>query len=79
MLPSLKRITGRHEKHRPVDTRVYADLTGLIGLQHEAGRFNFLPRHSVRSPLYGRYYSRLRGRGLNLEELRQYYPGTISG
>lgn len=63
------------KKHRPVDTRVYADLTGLIGLQHEAGRFNFLPRHSVRSPLYGRYYSRLRGRGLNLEELRQYYPG----
>ena len=54
---------------------MYADLSELIALQHEARGFGFLPRHSVGSPLYGRYYSRLRGRGLNLEELRQYYPG----
>lgn len=60
---------------RSVDTGVYADLAALISLQNEVRGFSFLPRQPVRSPLYGRYASRLRGRGLNLEELRPYSPG----
>ncbi len=62
-------------KKRSVDTRVYADLAALISLQNEARGFSLLPRQPVHSPLYGRYASRLRGRGLNLEELRPYSPG----
>jgi uncharacterized protein (DUF58 family) len=57
------------------DPRVYVDLAGLIALRHEARRFSFPPRPALRSLLYGRRQSRLRGRGLDLEELRQYYPG----
>jgi uncharacterized protein (DUF58 family) len=63
------------KRNRSVDPNVYADLAGLIALKHEARGFGFLPRQSVQSPLVGRYSSRLRGRGLNLEELRPYSPG----
>lgn len=54
---------------------VYTSLSGLISLQYQARGFFSPPFHYRGSPLYGRYRSRLRGRGLNLEELRQYYPG----
>jgi uncharacterized protein (DUF58 family) len=60
---------------KPVDSRVYIDLPGLIALRHEARGLSFLPRAALRSPHSGRHASRLRGRGLDLEELRQYYPG----
>ena len=36
---------------------------------------SFLPRQPARSVLNGRHASRLRGRGLNFEELRGYLPG----
>ena len=36
---------------------------------------SFLPRQPARSVLNGRHVSRLRGRGLNFEELRGYLPG----
>jgi uncharacterized protein (DUF58 family) len=58
-----------------IDARIYVDLSGLMALRHAARGFAFLPRSVLRSPLFGRHSSRLRGRGLNLEELRQYYPG----
>ena len=48
----------------------------LILLQHRAsGRFSFLPRQPVHSLLSGRHASRIRGRGLNFEEIRGYLPG----
>ncbi len=56
-------------------TGVYATLQDLIRLQHQAAGFNFLPRQPVHSLLSGRHSSRLRGRGLDFEELRQYRPG----
>lgn len=54
---------------------VYADLDDLIRIQFKARDFSFLPTQPVNSILSGRYASRLRGRGLNFEELRHYHPG----
>jgi len=57
------------------DTRIYAELKPLIALQQQAAGFTFLPRQPVHSVLSGRHGSRLRGRGLNFEELRHYRYG----
>jgi uncharacterized protein (DUF58 family) len=54
---------------------VYADLEGLTRLQYKARGFSFLPRQPVHSVLTGRYASRVRGRGLDFEEIRRYVPG----
>ena len=54
---------------------VYANLSDLIRLQFKARGFSFLPRQPVHSILAGRHASRLRGRGLNFEEIRRYLPG----
>ncbi len=54
---------------------VYTTLQDLIKLQYQATGFSFLPRQPVHSLLSGRHTSRLRGRGLDFEELRQYQPG----
>ena len=56
-------------------TGVYANLDDLIRIQFKARNFSFLPQQPVTSILSGRYASRLRGRGLNFEELRRYLPG----
>jgi uncharacterized protein (DUF58 family) len=53
----------------------YTNLDDLIKIQFKARDFSFLPHHPVSSVLSGRYASRLRGRGLNFEELRRYFPG----
>jgi uncharacterized protein (DUF58 family) len=63
---------------------VYVSLDRLIRLQYQAARsLSFLPRQPVHSLLSGRHASRMRGRGLNFEELRSYLPGddvrTITG
>ena len=54
---------------------VYANLDDLIRIQFKARNFSFLPQQPVTSILAGRYASRLRGRGLNFEEIRRYQPG----
>ncbi len=54
---------------------VYATLHDLIALQHQTAGFSFLPRQPIHSLLSGRHASRLRGRGLNFEEIRRYLPG----
>lgn len=54
---------------------VYAALDDLVRLKFKARGFSFLPRQPVHSVLAGRHASRLRGRGLNFEELRAYLPG----
>lgn len=54
---------------------VYADLSELVALEHRARGFSFLPRQPVHSLLAGRHTSRLRGRGLDFEEIRRYQPG----
>ena len=54
---------------------VYANLADLVALQYLARGFSFLPRQPIHSLLAGRHASRLRGRGLNFEEIRRYLPG----
>lgn len=57
------------------ESQVYADLDELVRLRYKASGFSFLPRQPVHSILSGQHSSRLRGRGLNFEELRHYLPG----
>jgi uncharacterized protein (DUF58 family) len=58
-----------------VDPRVHVTLEHLRSLQGAARGLSFLPRQPARSVLNGRHASRLRGRGLNFEEMRDYQPG----
>ena len=53
-------------------TRIHPTLEDLVRLQFEARDFSLLPRQPVHSLLSGRHASRLRGRGLNFEEIRGY-------
>ncbi|QIE57813.1 DUF58 domain-containing protein [Pikeienuella piscinae] len=56
------------------DPRVGVTLGHLRSLEGRARRISFLPRQPARSVLNGRHASKLRGRGLNFEELRDYLP-----
>ncbi len=58
-----------------IDPRVHATLEHLRRLEGLARGLRFLPRQPSRSVLNGRHASRLRGRGLNFEEMRNYLPG----
>jgi len=60
---------------RESDPRVHVDLAHLRSLAGPAKALRFLPRQAAHSVLNGRHASRLRGRGLNFEELRGYLPG----
>ena len=53
----------------------YTDLESLIAMEYKARGFSFLPSQPVHSLLAGRRGSRMRGRGLNFEELRNYVLG----
>lgn len=68
---NIKRKTVEIEKPQGA----YTNLENLIRIQFKARDFSFLPHQPVTSILSGRYASRLRGRGLNFEELRRYLPG----
>jgi len=59
----------------PSTPGIHADLRALARYEHTARGFSFLPRQPVGSVLSGRHGSRLRGRGLQFEELRAYVPG----
>ncbi|MEH6710655.1 MAG: DUF58 domain-containing protein [Paraglaciecola polaris] len=54
---------------------IYADIAALTRLQYQAKEFSFKPKQPVNSVLSGKQISKLRGRGLNFEELRHYRPG----
>jgi uncharacterized protein (DUF58 family) len=66
---------ARNHAVSETDERIHVSLAHLVRLQHKATGYSFLPRQPIHSLLSGRYASRLRGRGLNFEELRQYQPG----
>ena len=57
------------------DEDIYTSLRALMRLRYSARGFSYLPRQPVRSLLSGRKRSRLRGRGLDFDELRIYRPG----
>lgn len=59
----------------PAGEDVYTNLHALLRLRFTAHGFNYLPRQPIRSLLSGRKRSRLRGRGLDFDELRHYRPG----
>jgi len=59
----------------PASDDIYTNLHALVRLRYTAQGFSYLPRQSVRSLLSGRKRSRLRGRGLDFDELRHYRPG----
>ena len=54
---------------------VYTNLRALVHLRYTAHGFNYLPNQPLRSLLSGRKRSKLRGRGLDFDELRHYQPG----
>ncbi|MCP3476571.1 DUF58 domain-containing protein [Bradyrhizobium sp. CCGUVB1N3] len=54
---------------------VYVGLDDLIALEYRGRKISFLPRQPVHSLLSGRFASRMRGRGLNFEEIRDYRAG----
>ncbi len=55
--------------------RIHPTLDHLVRLRIDARGFSLLPHQPVSSLLSGRHASRLRGRGLTFEELRNYRPG----
>lgn len=57
------------------DPRIHTSLPHLLSLEGQARSLTFLPRQPAQSVLNGRHASKLRGRGLNFEELRGYLPG----
>lgn len=56
-------------------TGVYITLEELASLRQKARGFSFLPRQPVTSLLAGGHASKLRGRGLDFQEIRKYLPG----
>ena len=57
------------------DPRIHVTLEHLRGFEGKSRGLTFLPRQPSSSVLNGRNASRLRGRGLNFEEMRDYLPG----
>jgi uncharacterized protein (DUF58 family) len=57
------------------DPRIHVSLPHLCSLESAARGLTFLPKQASTSVLNGRHASRLRGRGLNFEEMRDYLPG----
>lgn len=68
-LPSFRRQATREASH------VHVTLDQLRALEFEARKLTFLPRQPARSVLNGRHASKLRGRGLDFDSLRNYLPG----
>jgi len=54
---------------------VYTNLERLVALKYDIRGFSFLPKQPVQSRLTGKHRSRLRGRGLDFEEVRYYAFG----
>lgn len=61
------------ENNKP--NKIYAALDELRRLQYKTHGFSFLAKQPANSLLSGKNVSKLRGRGLNFEELRHYRPG----
>lgn len=57
------------------DPRIHVDLAHLRSLKGQARSISFRPKQPSRSILNGQHASKLKGRGLNFEELRHYEMG----
>ena len=69
------RVAGLKQTSNESATGAYTSLADLVRLQYKARGYSFLPRQPVHSVLTGRWAARVRGRGLNFEEIRRYVPG----
>ena len=65
----------RYKSSSKDNSAIYADLNELRRLKYLAKGFSFTPNQPANSALSGKNVSKLRGRGLNFEELRHYRPG----
>jgi uncharacterized protein (DUF58 family) len=77
-LAAMGRSSGVRRKRQTSDASdrgVYTSVAELAAMEASARDFSFLRRQPVHSLLSGRHGSRVRGRGLAFEELRQYLPG----
>ncbi len=54
---------------------VFASAENLVQLRRSARELRLFPRHAPRSALAGNHHSRLRGRGMDFDEVRPYQPG----
>ena len=54
---------------------VYTNLDRLVALKYDIRGFSYLPKQPVQSRLTGKHRSRIRGRGLDFEEVRYYTFG----
>lgn len=63
------------QRQRPQPARIHPTLEELVRLQYDGRGVSLRSRQPVNSLLSGRHASRLRGRGLTFEELRDYRPG----
>jgi hypothetical protein len=70
--------SGRSIEHQSGQSSVpgvYVSLHELMACEFKAAGLSLLPRRRSGSILLGRHASRVRGRGLNFEEIRDYSPG----
>ncbi|WP_263141674.1 DUF58 domain-containing protein [Pseudomonas sp. RIT-PI-AD] len=59
----------------PVQPGVYASLAELIEMRHRAREVQLFSTPSRRSPLVGLHHSKLRGRGVDFDQVRVYQAG----
>ena len=60
---------------KELDSDIYTSVDALQRLQFAAKGFAFTQQQPIYSILAGKNISKLRGRGLNFEEMRQYQRG----
>lgn len=68
-------LNRRSAETETADPRIHVSIGHLRRFETLSKALTFLPRQPASSVLNGRHASRLRGRGLNFEELRNYLPG----
>lgn len=73
--PALGRTKGLKRATDAAAKGVYVSVDDLAALEPTACDLTFLRKAPVRRLLAGRHESRMRGRGLSFEELRDYLPG----
>ena len=66
---------SKNNAQATTDSAIYADLNELRRLKYLAKGFSFSAKQPANSALSGKNASKLRGRGLNFEELRHYRAG----
>lgn len=68
-------MQARRSSHQKPATGAYTDLSELIGLRFAAQQLPMQADHNARAALVGNRSTRLRGRGIEFEEVRQYQAG----